>query len=225
MNKTWTILGAGDFIGEMIDNIEANKDKCLYIVVNNKLDKGILKIVPKGIKVVNIKQFKPSTHNYIYGHHSYGIGQTICPVCTKKNLGIFHKLNFSNLIHPTAYISKSSKMGIGNYFGPGSIIGAKTVIGNFNTFNRASTCGHDDNIGDHNNFGPAATVCGFCSIGSENYLAVRATVVDKITIASNIVVGAGAVVLSNLIKRGTYIGIPAKKLIRKPFLRFLSKFI
>lgn len=223
MNKSWTILGSGDFTGEIIDNIEANQDYCRYIVLNDKSNKNVFKKIPRSIKIIDFDEFKPATDNYIFGHHSYGSGISLCPICINKEIKIYHRLNFGNLIHPTAWISKTTKMGKGNYFGTGVIIGSNTVIGDNNTFNRGVTVGHNDLIENHNNFSPASTICGNCFIGSQNYFGAGSTLIDKLTVKNNILVGAGAVIVDNLVKTGTYVGIPAKKKRKNIFLKILRK--
>ena len=45
------------------------------------------------------------------------------------------------------------------------------------------------------------------------FLGAGAVIADKIIVCSNSVIGAGAVVVSDITTSGTYVGVPAKRII------------
>jgi len=59
---------------------------------------------------------------------------------------------------------------------------------------------------------PAATIAGccrihdFCSIGS------NATILPRLEVQRETIIGAGAVVTKNIVKKGTFIGVPAREM-------------
>ena len=52
---------------------------------------------------------------------------------------------------------------------------------------------------------------GDCRIGEFTFVGSGAVVANGVSIANNVVIGAGAVVCSDINDSGTYIGMPARK--------------
>ena len=67
-------------------------------------------------------------------------------------------------------------------------------------------------VGDHSHIAPHATICGRSRIGNNVFCGASSTVIDKINICDDVVIGAGAVVINDIIESGTYIGVPAKRI-------------
>ena len=88
-----------------------------------------------------------------------------------------HNLNYVNIVHPSAYISPSAKIGVGNFVGPAAIIHTQAVIGHHCIINTGSIIEHD------------------CSIGNTVHIAPASTVTGHVTIEDTAIVGAGAVIL------------------------------
>jgi sugar O-acyltransferase (sialic acid O-acetyltransferase NeuD family) len=205
--KAWTLFGAGNFLGEIIENIERNNGAVRLIVLNQAVSKEIEKRIPNNIRIIDLNDFKPSTDLYFFGFMD--INKEKLLKALEK-----HKISFPNLIHPSAQIAKNVQLGQGNYIGPGVVLGCDVKIGNYNVINRCTSIGHDSVIDDLNKTGPAVTICSFCKIGKNNSLGASATIIEKLSIKDNITIGAGAVVVMNLIEKGTYIGVPAKLVIK-----------
>ena len=201
--NNWTLFGAGNFIFDIIDAIKANDGTVDYLVLNQKLEKSIEKQLPKEIEIIALNKFKPKTTNYFFGFIDPNKSELL------EKLARF-QIQFSNIIHPFAYVSDTVSLGSGNFIGPGVVLGPNVKLSNFNFFNRASSIGHNVEIGNFNHFGPASTVCGRCLIGDENFLGASSTLIDGIKIANQILLGAGALVTRDLESPGTYVGIPAK---------------
>lgn len=208
MSKTlwrrWTIFGAGNFLADIIDAIEANGDSVAYIVLNQEVSVD----VSSDIQILSLKKWKAhpasrETDCYIFGF--------IDPNKEKflRTLEVYN-IVYTNIIHPRAYISNGAKLGHGNYIGPGSVVGPKVVMGNYNYLNRNSSIGHHTTIGDFNHVGPGATICGRCEIGSRNYFGAGSNVRDGIKIPHNVKIGVGAAVVKDTGSGGVYIGVPAK---------------
>lgn len=104
---------------------------------------------------------------------------------------------FINLIHPTAIISKSAKIGVGNVLSPGCQIGPKAIVGDFNIMTSYSCISHDCKVGDFNSFS-TCIVCGHAVIGNNNSFYIRSTVVPNVTIGNDCIIQAGMVVDKNI---------------------------
>ena len=85
-------------------------------------------------------------------------------------------------------------------------------MGTLNYVNRQSSIGHDTRISDFNNIGPGCRIAGRCQIGSKNYFGIGSILIDALKIKDEITIGAGGVVIENLLLPGTYVGVPAKKI-------------
>lgn len=123
--------------------------------------------------------FDSEAFNYIanFKRVDYIIG--FVDVKLKKKIGdLLSRLNCNpiNVIHPTAYISKSSCLGIGNYIGPNVVLSTEVKIGNYNLLNFNVTIGHNAIIGDCCTLNPGCRVSGHdiiednCLIGSNSFI-------------------------------------------------------
>jgi sugar O-acyltransferase (sialic acid O-acetyltransferase NeuD family) len=203
--KTWTILGAGNFVYDIIDAIESRSQGAEFLVLNMQLDKKIIEKIPRSIKIVHFDDFAPSTDFYVFGF----INPNKNPFLEKLT---GFKLRYANLIHKFSHVAKTVEMGQGNFIGAGVVLASNVKLGDFNFVNRSASIGHDTEIFHFNHFGPGCTVSGRCKIGSRNFLGTRSALINDITVVNDITVGAGGVVIRDILEPGTYAGVPARKL-------------
>ena len=116
------------------------------------------------------------------------------------------------LAHPTAFISKNAKIGVGSQILAGSIIGPEVELGQGCIVNNNANVDHESFLESGVEIGPGATLCGLINLGVNAWIGAGATVLPKIQIGSNAIVGAGAVVTKNVEKGQTVVGNPAKPL-------------
>jgi sugar O-acyltransferase (sialic acid O-acetyltransferase NeuD family) len=204
-NRTWTIFGAGNLIGDFFDAIESREELAEYVVLNMELDETILGRIPASTRIIKLAEFKPSTDYYFFGF----IDPEKKPFL--ESLGKYH-LTYSNLVHQFSYISKSVRIGQGNYIGPGVVLASNVELGNFNYLNRMASIGHDTKAFDFNEFSPACTVAGCCCIGNRNHFYSGSVIIDNLCIGDDITIGAGGVVIKDIAEPGTYAGVPVRKL-------------
>ena len=60
--------------------------------------------------------------------------------------------------------------------------------------------------------GPNTTLCGKVDIGEKSFLGAGVIVKDKISICGNCTIGAGGVVVKDIIQKATYVGVPVKSM-------------
>jgi sugar O-acyltransferase (sialic acid O-acetyltransferase NeuD family) len=204
--KTWTIIGAGGLVNDIIDAIASRGEGTECIVLNMDINKEILEKVPAQVKVIELREFSPSTDFYVFGFVDPNKQSLI------DDLRQFH-LEYANLVHRHAYVPENVKMGKGNYIGPGAVLATYVELGNFNYINRSASIGHDSRILDFNEFGPGCTVAGKCHIGRYNHLYSGCVVINNIRLGDGITIGAGGVVIRDILQAGTYAGVPARELI------------
>ncbi len=82
----------------------------------------------------------------------------------------------ANLIHPLAYISKSTSIGQGNILFPFAYLGTNVTIGDGNVFFPNTIISHDINIGDYCFFAPSVAVAGFVEIQNEVKFATSSSI-------------------------------------------------
>ena len=116
-----------------------------------------------------------------------------------------------NIISPTAYISKSAKLGCGIFVGNHAHIGPEAIIHDDSIINTHSVIEHECNIGFHVHIAIGALIAGRSKIGDFCFIGAGAIIRDGREVTSDTVIGAGGVVVTDIIEKGTYVGIPVKK--------------
>jgi UDP-3-O-[3-hydroxymyristoyl] glucosamine N-acyltransferase len=105
---------------------------------------------------------------------------------------------FLSLIHASAYISRSSKIGVGAVIGPHANLGPNTVIGDFSVVNSRSSVGHDTIIGKYNFISPNVCFSGFSKIGNGNLFGINSATIPEIHIGNNNKIMAGMIIDRNV---------------------------
>ncbi|MFR4518306.1 MAG: transferase [Dorea sp.] len=93
----------------------------------------------------------------------------------------------------------------------GTILTTNITIGKHVIINLDCTVGHDAIIEDYSTLYPSVNVSGMSTIGRGSEIGTGVNIIQGKTIAQDVIVGAGSVVVKDLLESGTYVGIPAKK--------------
>ncbi|KFC19997.1 hypothetical protein IO90_12330 [Chryseobacterium sp. FH1] len=116
----------------------------------------------------------------------------------------------SNLIHPSAIISKNIIIGFANVMMAGSIINSSTKIGNHCIINTGATIDHDCVIEDFVHISPSVALAGNVKVQEGAQVGIGACVKQNINIGKWAIVGAGAVVVNDVPDFTVVIGNPAR---------------
>lgn len=117
-------------------------------------------------------------------------------------------------IHPSAVISSLEvEVGEGTVIMANAVINSSAKIGKHCIINTASIVEHDNKLGDYVHISPNAALAGGVSVGKMTHIGVGACVKNNINIAPNCTIGAGAAVVKDISESGTYIGVPARKIL------------
>jgi sugar O-acyltransferase (sialic acid O-acetyltransferase NeuD family) len=122
------------------------------------------------------------------------------------------KIFYPILKHPTVITGHNDyvTIGEGSIICAGTIITTNISIGRHVILNLACTVGHETEIGDFCSFMPTCNISGEVKIGEATFWGTGAKVINRKTIGNNAIIGAGAVVTTDIPDNVTAVGIPAK---------------
>ena len=115
------------------------------------------------------------------------------------------------LIHPDAVIAEDVVMGAGTVVMAGAVINPGTHIGKGCIINTCSSVDHDCTVGDFVHVAVGSHLCGTVNVGAGTWIGAGATVSNNVFICPDCMIGAGAVVIKEIKESGTYVGVPAKR--------------
>jgi acetyltransferase EpsM len=121
-----------------------------------------------------------------------------------------YNLPVATLIHPSARVSQTSKVGTGGIISVNAVIAAHSSLGVHTIVNRGVLIGHHTQIGDYVTIAPGANIAGKCVVEDGCYISMGAVIIDRVRIGANSVVGAGAVVTKDVPANVQVVGIPAR---------------
>jgi len=117
------------------------------------------------------------------------------------------------LIHPDTVIAEDVMIGYGTVVVAGAIINPGTEIGKGCIINTASSVDHDCVIGDYVHISVGSHLAGMVCVGERTWIGAGAVVSNNLKVCSDCMIGAGAVVIDDIKERGTYIGVPVKRMV------------
>ena len=120
--------------------------------------------------------------------------------------------NVPTLIHPSSYISSNSKIGKGVQIMQQCIVEGDVIIEDDTSITVNTVIAHSVKIGKHNLISGNVMVGSYVEIGKYNHIGQGSVVVSgKVNyIGDNCILGAGAVLISNMDSNCVFNGNPAK---------------
>lgn len=204
MHKKVVIIGAGGHAKVIADIIEKSGDEIVGFLDDNK-KKGTTII--KEYKVLGDfnNRFPLAIANSDY-EFIIAIGDN------KKREEISHSpnLKFYTAIHPSAQIGLDAEIQEGTVIMANACINSSAKIGRHCIINTGAIIEHDNIIEDFVHISPNVALGGTVKIGKNTHVGIGSTIKNNITICENCKIGAGAVVVKDIEKEGTYVGVPAK---------------
>jgi sugar O-acyltransferase (sialic acid O-acetyltransferase NeuD family) len=208
--KKIVIIGAGGFARETLwvfrdANEEKNEWEMLGFIDENKENHG--KIICDLPILGGFKWFDKNNYNDLYVISAVG-----SPKTKKKVIetAISKNLKFCSVIHPSVRMSKYVKIGEGTIITAGNILTTQIKICNHVIINLDCTIGHDSIIEDYCTIAPGVHISGNVHLEKGIDFGTGAVIIQGITVGSWSIIGAGAVVASDVPSNVTAVGVPAK---------------
>ena len=129
-----------------------------------------------------------------------GIGSISNPVirkklfCKLKNIGFY----LPNLIHPSATVEPSVKLGEGNQIMMGSCVGSGVVIGDNCIVNSGAIVSHDSVLSNHSHIAPGAILAGAVNVGELAVVGMGATIFIGVKVGANSLINNGVDVFKDV---------------------------
>lgn len=197
------IVGAGGHAKMIIDIINDKKEFNLVGIVDVGTIIGANKEAPKSVLGIPII----CDYSKLDVLYRKGIKNAINAVgfidSHKERKMVFNKLidigfNLPNIIHRTAIIEPSVKLGSGNHILANSLIGSSSTIGDNSIINSGSVITHDVKIKNNVHITPGALIAGYVKISSNTIIGMGSTLHFKINIGSNVKIHNGSNIIGDI---------------------------
>ena len=205
MRKKVVIIGAGGHAKVIADIIEKSGDEIVGFLDDNK---------EIGSTIINeYKVIGDLNNRFTMAVTKENLEFIIAIGDNKKREEISHSpnLKFYTAIHPSAQIGLDVEIQEGTVIMANACINSSAKIGKHCIINTGAIIEHDNIIEDFVHISPNVALGGTVKIGESTHVGIGSIVKNNITICKNCTIGAGAVVVKNIIEEGTYVGVPARE--------------
>lgn len=135
-----------------------------------------------------------------------------CAVRRKLQTGLEENgASIATLIHPSAVVARDVSVGRGTAIMAGAVVNPGTVLGCGCIVNTCASVDHDCCVGDFVHIAVGASVCGTVCLEEESWIGAGAVIIQGLSICAGCMLGAGTVVVKSITEKGTYLGVPARK--------------
>lgn len=114
------------------------------------------------------------------------------------------------IVHPTAFVDPSAKLGEGVFVAAGAFIGPRAEIGDGVIINSKASVDHDCKVGSYSHICPGVILTGAVSVGPLTTVGAGSIVKPLVKIGANDLIGSGSIVVKNIGDNTVAFGSPAK---------------
>ncbi len=119
---------------------------------------------------------------------------------------------FVTLVHSSAYVSPSAKIGPGSAITQNCVVLANVTIGKHVKMLPMATISYGCDIGDYTTIAGGAVLASDVKVGSSAYVGANSAIREFLKIGDKAIIGMGAMVIRNVPPNSVVGGIPAKPL-------------
>lgn len=204
MGKNVVVIGSSGHAKVVADIIESAGDRCIGFLDHDD---------EKGTKVL--------------GKEIIGDDSCISRLCQEDVmfiLGIgsnqirrrldeqYPDIRWYTAIHPSSFVSKYAEIDVGTVIMPKAVIDTEAKIGRHCIINSGAIIEHEDHLENYVHISPNASLAGRVFVGEGTQIGIGASIREGIKICSNVIVGAGGVVIKDILNSGRYAGVPVQYL-------------
>lgn len=210
--KKLVIVGAGGFGREIAWQIQKNK----FVKYNYDIlgfvddDENKINTYVNGYKVIGNLDWLLQYEDFI------SVVVCIADVNIRKKiiqaLKKNPKIDFPVIVCEDVSVADSAFIGEGTIICEHSLISTNTNIGKYCIVDYHCSIGHDVVIKDLVTIYPGSNIAGNILIGELVEIGSGVQIIQGKNICSKAVIGAGSVVVRNIVEGCTYVGVPAKKI-------------
>lgn len=206
--KRLAIIGSGE-LGQQIRHYAEIENK--FQVVGFFDDYADPDSFVEGLPILgNIKEVLQSYKNGLFDVAFVAIGYKHLSFKKQLFTSLHSNIPFATIISNPTYIDPTAQIGDGVILYPGCILDKNVVIDDNVVLNLGTIISHDCHLSNSTFCAPRVTVAGFSKIGECCFIGAGSIISDNVAIANNTIIGASALVISDIEKeKGTYIGVPA----------------
>lgn len=202
------VFGTGGLSLEVLDLITD-----IYKTTNFNIDESVFFIdtlnkneFHQGLKIVTPDEVDFSITEIIMAIGDSNMREKIVDSLPKE-------ATYANLIHPSSYVSPSARLGTDVIISHCCVVSSNVSVGSHSLLNYHTGIGHETVLNDFFTSAPGVKISGNCRIGKNVSFGTNACCVQGIKVEDKIKVGIGSVVMNNLLKPGTYMFNPSKKIL------------
>lgn len=162
-----------------------------------------------GIPVRNCLMFPDNLEEFVDVYIAVGDGSGRS-LFHNKLRNIYDKFRFPKLVHPTALVADSARLGNGVIVMPYVYIGPNCVVGDFSLLNTRSSLEHDSSMGYFASLAPSVTTGGSVLIGDFTEISIGTVISRATSVGSHSVIGAASYVHGNIPDGVLAYGTPSK---------------
>ena len=206
MSKKLVIIGASGHVKVVADiALRMGYEVIVFLDDNEKVQNcGRYPVVGTSQDIMKYKQF-----DFIVAIGNTTVRQKIINELLAKGVHV------CKLIHPSAIVAEDTSIDIGTVIMAGAVVNTGAKIGKGCIINTCSSVDHDCRIENFVHVAVGAHIAGTVHIGERTWIGAGATIRNNIDVTNDCIIGIGATVVGDIKEKGTYIGVPAKKMKNK----------
>lgn len=161
-------------------------------------------------------QIKGSYEDF-FNHHTEGnvvvaVGDN--RIRTEQLVALEHKgYKAISLIHPQSYVAPSAKVGAGVYVHRHALVWTAAEVGNYSILSPFAMISHHAKVGKGCLISSKSIVGSYVRVGDYSLVGINASIISKqIAVGEGVVIGASAMVNTDIPDNEVWIGVPAKRL-------------
>jgi sugar O-acyltransferase (sialic acid O-acetyltransferase NeuD family) len=196
------IVGAGGHAKVVSAAIEAGGRRVIALLDENASAAGFLMS----------KEVRPLPAATWWGQEPRSAHLAIGRNSVRQRLSSDLNAKWVSVVHPTAWVHESARIGRGVFIGAGVVVQPDAFIGDHTIVNTGVIVEHDCVVGRFCHLAPRTILAGGVKVGDGAFLGAGTTVIPEVHIGEWTILGAGAVVIRNVEREATLAGVPARVL-------------